>query len=154
MVELHRAGRSFHELSKEFGCSAWAIRYWIVGGLSTAFYGGVVGQPEITMPALAVAGTGGVGAIVADVLQGAAGIFQRAGGAGYSNLRNAALILATGYGLRAVTMGTRAGGNLTRSQRTAASSRQNGATVVGGTYDLLTTAISSLGPQQAQCSRE
>ncbi|MGH6795478.1 MAG: transposase [Methylocella sp.] len=46
MVELHRAGRRFNELSKEFGCSAWAIRYWVKqadrdrgkgdGGLTTA----------------------------------------------------------------------------------------------------------------------
>ena len=29
MVELHRSGRKFNELSKEFGCSSWAIRYWV-----------------------------------------------------------------------------------------------------------------------------
>jgi len=46
MMELHRAGRSFNELSKEFGCTAWSIRYWVKqddrsrgkgdGGLTTA----------------------------------------------------------------------------------------------------------------------
>lgn len=46
MVELHRAGRSFNELSKEFGCTSWSIRQWVKqadrdagrgdGGLATA----------------------------------------------------------------------------------------------------------------------
>ena len=46
MVELHRAGRGFDELTKEFGCTSWSIRQWVrqadrdVGrgdcGLSTA----------------------------------------------------------------------------------------------------------------------
>lgn len=46
MVELHRAGRSFNELSKEFGCTTWSIRQWVKqadrdggrgdGGLTTA----------------------------------------------------------------------------------------------------------------------
>jgi transposase len=29
MVGLVRAGRAYSELSKEFGCSTWAIRCWI-----------------------------------------------------------------------------------------------------------------------------
>ena len=29
MVGLVRAGRGFAELSKEFGCSTWAIRCWL-----------------------------------------------------------------------------------------------------------------------------
>src|SRR5688572_6125292 len=29
MVELHRAGRGLTELSREFGCSPWAIGYWV-----------------------------------------------------------------------------------------------------------------------------
>lgn len=29
MVELHRAGRSFEELAKEFGCTGWTIRQWV-----------------------------------------------------------------------------------------------------------------------------
>lgn len=29
MVQLHRAGRSLSELSREFGCSQWAISRWI-----------------------------------------------------------------------------------------------------------------------------
>jgi len=29
MVGLVRAGRAFSELSKEFGCSTWAIRCWV-----------------------------------------------------------------------------------------------------------------------------
>jgi transposase len=43
---LHRAGRGFDELAKEFGCTAWSIRKWVKqadrdtgrghGGLSTA----------------------------------------------------------------------------------------------------------------------
>lgn len=46
MVELVRAGRNFSELSNEFGCSLWSIRYWVKqadrdaglgdGGLTTA----------------------------------------------------------------------------------------------------------------------
>jgi len=46
MVELHRAGRSFTELAREFGCTSWSIRQWVKqadrdagrgdGGLSTA----------------------------------------------------------------------------------------------------------------------
>jgi len=46
MVELHRAGRGFDELAKEFGCTSWSIRQWVKqadrdvgrgdGGLSTA----------------------------------------------------------------------------------------------------------------------
>ena len=46
MVELHRTGRSFDELAKEFGCTSWSIRQWVKqadrdvgrgdGGLSTA----------------------------------------------------------------------------------------------------------------------
>lgn len=46
MVELVRSGRTFSQLSKEFGCSSWAIRYWLKrsdrdagrgdGGLTTA----------------------------------------------------------------------------------------------------------------------
>jgi transposase len=28
LVRLHRAGRSFTELSREFGCSPWAISRW------------------------------------------------------------------------------------------------------------------------------
>jgi len=46
MVELHRAGRGFDELTKEFGCTSWSIRQWVKqadrdvgrgdGGLSTA----------------------------------------------------------------------------------------------------------------------
>lgn len=45
MVELHRVGRSFEELAKEFGVTSWTIRYWVKqaareagagdGGLST-----------------------------------------------------------------------------------------------------------------------
>ena len=29
MVALIRAGRSFNELSKEFGCTSWSIRQWV-----------------------------------------------------------------------------------------------------------------------------
>jgi transposase len=29
MVELHHSGRSFAELSKEFGVTGWTIRYWV-----------------------------------------------------------------------------------------------------------------------------
>lgn len=29
MVELHRAGRTLSELSREFGCSQWAISRWV-----------------------------------------------------------------------------------------------------------------------------
>jgi len=29
MVELHRAGRTFAELSAEFGCTSWSIRHWV-----------------------------------------------------------------------------------------------------------------------------
>jgi transposase len=29
MIELHRAGRSVVELSKEFGVTAWSIRHWL-----------------------------------------------------------------------------------------------------------------------------
>ena len=46
MVELHRTGRSFAELSAEFGCTSWSIRHWVKqadrdrgrgdGGLTTA----------------------------------------------------------------------------------------------------------------------
>ena len=46
MVELHRAGRGFDELAKEFGCTSWSIRQSVKqadrnvgrgdGGLSTA----------------------------------------------------------------------------------------------------------------------
>ena len=46
MVGLHRAGRGFDELAKEFGCTSWSIRQWVKqaardigrgdGGLSTA----------------------------------------------------------------------------------------------------------------------
>jgi transposase len=46
MVELHRAGRGFDELAKEFGCTSWSIRQWVKqadrdvgrgdGGLNTA----------------------------------------------------------------------------------------------------------------------
>ena len=46
MVELHRTGRGFDELAKEFGCTSWSIRQWVKqadrdtgrgdGGLSTA----------------------------------------------------------------------------------------------------------------------
>ena len=46
MVQLHRSGRGFDELAREFGCTAWSIRQWVKraerdegrgdGGLSTA----------------------------------------------------------------------------------------------------------------------
>ena len=46
MVELHRVGRTFDELAKEFGCTSWSIRQWVKqaerdagggdGGLTTA----------------------------------------------------------------------------------------------------------------------
>jgi transposase len=46
LVELHRAGRTLSELSREFGCSQWAISRWVKqadrdegrgdGGLTTA----------------------------------------------------------------------------------------------------------------------
>ena len=46
MVALHRAGRSFDELAKEFGPTSWSIRQWVKraerdegrgdGGLTTA----------------------------------------------------------------------------------------------------------------------
>lgn len=29
LVQLHRAGRSLSELSREFGCSPWAISRWV-----------------------------------------------------------------------------------------------------------------------------
>lgn len=29
LVQLHRAGRSLSELSREFGCSQWAISRWV-----------------------------------------------------------------------------------------------------------------------------
>ena len=29
MVELHRAGRGYDELAKEFGCTGGSIRYWV-----------------------------------------------------------------------------------------------------------------------------
>jgi transposase len=29
MVELHRTGRRFDELGKEFGCTSWSIRQWV-----------------------------------------------------------------------------------------------------------------------------
>ena len=28
MVQLHRAGRGYDELAKEFGCTSWSIRQW------------------------------------------------------------------------------------------------------------------------------
>jgi len=46
MVQLHRVGRGFDELAKEFGCTSWSIRQWVKradrdegrgdGGLTTA----------------------------------------------------------------------------------------------------------------------
>ena len=46
MVQLHRMGRGFDELAKEFGCTSWSIRQWVKradrdegrgdGGLTTA----------------------------------------------------------------------------------------------------------------------
>ena len=46
MVALHRTGRRFDELAKEFGCTSWSIRQWVKqadrddgrgdGGLTTA----------------------------------------------------------------------------------------------------------------------
>ena len=46
MVQLHRAGRGYDELAKEFGCTSWSIRQWQkradrdegrgAGGLTTA----------------------------------------------------------------------------------------------------------------------
>jgi transposase len=46
MVELYRAGHSFNELAKEYGCTSWSIRMWVKqadrdrgrgdGGLTTA----------------------------------------------------------------------------------------------------------------------
>jgi transposase len=46
MVGLHRAGRTFNELAKEFGVTSWTIRQWVKradrdsgsgdGGLTTA----------------------------------------------------------------------------------------------------------------------
>jgi transposase len=29
MVQLHRTGRGFDELAKEFGCTSWSIRQWV-----------------------------------------------------------------------------------------------------------------------------
>lgn len=29
MVELHRRGRRFDELAKEFGVTSWSIRHWV-----------------------------------------------------------------------------------------------------------------------------
>ena len=46
MVELVRAGRTYHDLAREFGCTSWSIRQWVKqaarnagigdGGLTTA----------------------------------------------------------------------------------------------------------------------
>src|SRR6516165_1281889 len=46
MVQLHRTGRGFDELAREFGCTSWSIRQWVKradrdegrgdGGLTTA----------------------------------------------------------------------------------------------------------------------
>jgi len=46
MVDLHRAGRGYDELAREFGCTSWSIRQWVKqadrdvgrgdGGLTTA----------------------------------------------------------------------------------------------------------------------
>ena len=46
MVDLHRTGRSFDELAREFDCTSWSIRQWVKqadrdvgrgdGGLSSA----------------------------------------------------------------------------------------------------------------------
>jgi transposase len=29
MVALHRTGRGFDELAREFGCTSWSIRQWV-----------------------------------------------------------------------------------------------------------------------------
>lgn len=29
MVQLHRTGRGFDELAREFGCTSWSIRQWV-----------------------------------------------------------------------------------------------------------------------------
>lgn len=34
MVQLHRTGRGFDDLAREFGCTSWSIRQWSSGPIA------------------------------------------------------------------------------------------------------------------------
>lgn len=124
-----------------------------LSGLAVAGYGTVAVQPEITGPGLALAETGGAIGIGAGVTQVAAGLFQGFGGGDFDNAWHGAMSLALGYGIKLFTSPP-AGWHLgSASQRAAAEAMNRSSTVVGGTYDLLSSRIQALGPQETSCKR-
>ena len=123
----------------------------LLAGLGIAGVGFVTAQPEITVPGLALAATGGLGNIGAGVLQLGAGLLQGAGGGGFSNCGYAALSLATGFTLARGITGPAVSGYRTVSQRAGDAFHNGTATVAGGVNDAWTSLIDAAAPRQVSC---
>jgi hypothetical protein len=120
-------------------------------GLGAAGVGVVTAQPEVVIPGLALAATGGVGNIGAGALQLGAGLLQGFGGGGYSNSGYAAVSLATGFTLARGIAGPAVSGYRTVSQRSADAFANGAATVTGGVNDLFASLIDAFAPKQVNC---
>ena len=122
-----------------------------LAGLGGAGVGVLTAQPEIVGAGLAAASTGGVGNITAGVMQLTAGILQGVGGGGFSNSGYALVSLGTGVALARGIVGSAASGYRTVSQRAADAFANGGATVAGGTNDLVGSLVDAAAPQQVSC---
>jgi RHS repeat-associated protein len=120
-------------------------------GLGAAGVGVVTAQPEVVIPGLALAATGGFGNIGAGALQLGAGLLQGFGGGGYSNSGYAAVSLATGFTLARGIAGPAVSGYRTVSQRSADAFANGAATVTGGVNDLFASLIDAFAPKQVNC---
>jgi hypothetical protein len=145
---LCRAGNSVAAGADKLGNVSGKLE---LAGLGTAGAGFVAAQPEVVVPGLALAATGGAGNIGAGVLQLTAGLLQGAGGGGFSNSSYAAFSLVTGFTLARGIVGPAASGYRTVSQRSADAFANGTATVVGGFNDSYTSLFDSASPRQVGC---
>ncbi|HEX3653751.1 MAG TPA: RHS repeat-associated core domain-containing protein [Rhizomicrobium sp.] len=136
--------------------SALTGNYTIQGeglGLAVAGGGWVTGQEYLVAPGLALAGGSGfIGLYVGGGAQIIGGLFQGAGGAGYSNAIYGTAVFGLGYSIGKAG-DFAAGSPQSASERATSAFINQSNTVAGATYDAVTSAISQLGPQQKMCTR-
>jgi hypothetical protein len=122
-----------------------------VAGVGVGLVGLATVQPEVTAAGVGLAAAGGLGSIGAGALQFGAGLLQGFGGGGFGNSLSALATLGAGATIGRFIGGPSVSGYQTVSQRAANNFLENSKITTGGIFDILTSLIEQLGPQQVSC---